>query len=144
MAFTEQRKILRNILHKINNYFRFRYYHRHDYRPISVHPPLLQCESKQKSPLRLSAFLFIFHKGLKIFNRYFTHLLYVPMYARLQIVIQLSPTLTKLCHIKRDYQVHIICAIGANVQNAPKRVRSDVCVSRSLIALLIVVCGKSL
>jgi len=25
------------------------------------------------------------------------------MYARLQIFIQLSPTLTKLCHIKRDY-----------------------------------------
>jgi len=40
------------------------------------------------------------------------------MYARLQIFIQLTPTLTKLCHIKRNYQ--------------------------SLIALLIVVCGKSL
>jgi len=25
------------------------------------------------------------------------------MYARLQIFTQLSPTLTKLCHIKRDY-----------------------------------------
>jgi len=25
MTFTEQRKILRNILHKINNYFRFCY-----------------------------------------------------------------------------------------------------------------------
>jgi len=32
------------------------------------------------------------------------------MYARLQIFIQLSPTLTKLCHLKRDYLVHIICA----------------------------------
>jgi len=31
------------------------------------------------------------------------------MYARLQIFIQLSPTLTKLFHIKRDYLVHIIC-----------------------------------
>jgi len=33
------------------------------------------------------------------------------MYARLQIFIQLSPTLTKLCHIKRDYMylVNIIC-----------------------------------
>jgi len=30
------------------------------------------------------------------------------MYARLQIFIQLSPTLTKLCHIKRVYLVHII------------------------------------
>jgi len=32
------------------------------------------------------------------------------MYARLQIFIQLPPTLKKLCHIKRDYLVHIICA----------------------------------
>jgi len=32
------------------------------------------------------------------------------MHARLQIFIQLSPTLTKLCHIKSDYLVHIICA----------------------------------
>jgi len=30
------------------------------------------------------------------------------MYARLQIFIQLPPTLTKLCHIKSDYLVHII------------------------------------
>jgi len=32
------------------------------------------------------------------------------MYARVQIFIQLSPTLTKLCHIKHDYLVHIIFA----------------------------------
>jgi len=32
------------------------------------------------------------------------------MYARLQIFIQLSPTLMKLCHIKRNYLVHVICA----------------------------------
>jgi len=31
-----------------------------------------------------------------ILNRFFTHLLYVPIYARLQIFIQLSQTLTKL------------------------------------------------
>jgi len=30
------------------------------------------------------------------------------MYARLQIFIELSPTLTKLCHM-RDYLVHIMC-----------------------------------
>jgi len=30
------------------------------------------------------------------------------MYGRLQIFVQLSPTLTKLCHIKRDYLVHLI------------------------------------
>ena len=43
MTFTEQRKILRNILHKINNYFRFRYYQQLDY--VSVHPPLLDGSS---------------------------------------------------------------------------------------------------
>jgi len=41
---------------------------------------------------------------LRIFNRFFTHLLYVLIHARLQIFIQLSPILTKLCHIERDYQ----------------------------------------
>jgi len=45
------------------------------------------------------------------------------MYARLQIFIQLSPTLTTLCHIKRNNLVHILCA------KCPKRARSDVCVS---------------
>jgi len=46
------------------------------------------------------------------------------MYARLQIFIQLSPTLTKLCHVKRDYLFYIICA------KCPKRTHSDVCESR--------------
>jgi len=32
--------------------------------------------------------------------------LYIPIHDRLQIFIQLSPILTKLCHIKRDYPVH--------------------------------------
>jgi len=45
------------------------------------------------------------------------------MYARLQIFIQLSSTLTKLCHIKCDYLVNIICS------KCPKRARADVCVS---------------
>ena len=43
MTFTEQRNILRNILYKINNYFRFCYYHRFDY--VSVYPPLLDGSS---------------------------------------------------------------------------------------------------
>jgi len=34
----------------------------------------------------------------------------VPIYAKLQIFIHLSPILTKLCHIMRDYPVHIICS----------------------------------
>jgi len=39
MIFTEQR----NILHKINNYFCFRYYHRLDY--VSVDSPLIDGSS---------------------------------------------------------------------------------------------------
>jgi len=39
-----------------------------------------------------------------MFSINFTHLLYVPIYAGLQIFIQLLATLTKLCHIiKRDH-----------------------------------------
>jgi len=42
------------------------------------------------------------------------------MYARLQIFIQLSPTLTKLCHIKRDYysshNVRKMSIIGQNAR----------------------------
>jgi len=42
----------------------------------------------------------------------------VPIYAKLQIFIELSPTLMKLCHNKRDHPVHIICSkspiIGRN------------------------------
>jgi len=62
------------------------------------------------------------------------------MYARFQIFIQLSPTLTKLCHIKRDYLVHIIC------WKCPPSAETHACrrLRKSLIALLIVVCGKSL
>ena len=72
------------------------------------------------------------------FRSIFTHLLYVPYYARLQIFIQLSPTLTKLRLIKRDYAFHIICA------NCPKRAKTRAFrrLRKSLIALLIVVCGK--
>jgi len=60
------------------------------------------------------------------------------MYDRLQISMQLSPTLMKLCHFKRDYLVHVICA------KCPKRatMRAFRRLHKSLIALLIVVCGK--
>jgi len=51
-----------------------------------------------------------FDKRLRILNQFFTHLFYVPIYAKLQIFIQLSPILTKLCHIKHDYLVHVMCA----------------------------------
>jgi len=76
---------------------------------------------------------------LKILNQFFTHLLYVPIYDRLQIFTQLSPTLKKLCHIKRDCLVHVICwkCPAAAETHAFRRLR------KSLRALLIIVCGKS-
>ena len=60
-------------------------------------------------PLRFSG---IFPKRLGIFRPNFTRLLYVSIYARLQIFIQLPTTLTELCHIKRDHThpVNIMCA----------------------------------
>ena len=62
--------------------------------------PYTQCESKKIPPLRFSE---IFPKRLGIFNQFFTHLLHYHFYTRLQIFIQISPTLTKLCHTKRDH-----------------------------------------
>jgi len=70
----------------------------------------------------------------------FTHLLYVSIYATLQIFIQLSPTLTKLCHIKRDYLDHITCSKCP--PSAKTHAFRRLC--KSVTALLIVVCGKSL
>ena len=62
----------------------------------------------------------IFPKQLGIFQPNFKQLLRVPIYARLQIVIQLSATLTKLCHIKRDHpsshHVHKMSTTGWNVR----------------------------
>jgi len=54
-------------------------------------------------PKRMMAFSDIFPKQLGIFSPTFTRLLSVHMYARLQIFIQLPPTVTKLCHIKCDH-----------------------------------------
>ena len=63
----------------------------------------VQCESKNAPPpLQFSD---IFAKWLGIPNKFSRHLLYVAFYTRLQIFIQLFPTLTKLCHTKRDHQV---------------------------------------
>ena len=61
---------------------------------------IIQCESKKSPPLK---FFDIFPERLEIFSSNFTCLLYVPVYARLQIFIQLSATLTKLWHNKRDH-----------------------------------------
>jgi len=48
-------------------------------------------------------FLKFFPKRLGIFNQYFTHLLCDHFYTRVQIFIQISLTLTKLCHTKREH-----------------------------------------
>ena len=52
---------------------------------------------------RTLAYSDIFPKQLGIFSPNFTHLLNVHRYARMQICIQLSTTVTKLCHIKCDH-----------------------------------------
>jgi len=59
----------------------------------------------------------IFPKQLGIFSPNSTRLLYIPIYAWLQIFIQLSATLTKLCHIKRDHH-HMLkmSTIGRNAR----------------------------
>ena len=49
------------------------------------------------------SFLIIFPKRLRIFKQNFTRLLSIQIYANLQNFIQLSPTLTKLCRIRRDH-----------------------------------------
>jgi len=61
---------------------------------------IVQCESKKIHP---HGYMTFFPKRLRIFNQYLTHLLYIHIYARLQIFVQLSQTLTKLCHTKRDH-----------------------------------------
>jgi len=71
---------------------------------------------------------------------YFLHTYYTFLYTLdYKFFIQLSQTLTKLCHIKRDYLVHIICSkcpLSAETHTF-RRLR------KSFIALLIVVCGMS-
>ena len=89
-------------------------------------------------PLRFSD---LFSKRLGIFGPNFTRPLYIPIYARRQIFIQLPATLMKLCHIKcdnLDHPVHIICSKcpSSAETHAFRRLR------KSLIALLSVVCGK--
>ena len=101
--------------------------------------PLKNYSASQKNPPTACGFLTFFEKQLRILNQFFIHLLYVHIYARLQIFIQLSQTLTKLCHMKRDYLVHVICSkCPASAEtHAFRRLQ------KSLIALLIVICGKS-
>jgi len=73
----------------------------------------LQCESKNP-PLRFSDIFF--QNGweflVQILHTYYSFV------STLQIFIQLSATLTKLCHIKHDHPVHIICSMPTIGRNA--------------------------
>jgi len=59
----------------------------------------------KKIPL---SFLDIFSQTVGNFSPNFASLLHVPIYAGLQMFIQLSATLTKLCHIKRDHHAQYV------------------------------------
>jgi len=59
----------------------------------------MDCEKRIDPHSYSVMFSDIFPKWLGIFSPNFTGPLYVPIYARLQIFIQLLATLTKLCHI---------------------------------------------
>jgi len=94
----------------------------------------------KKFPRGYYIFFIFFSNGCEFLIDFLTHLLYVPIFARLQIFIQLYPTLTKLCHIKRDYLARVICSKcpPSAETHGFGRLR------KSLIVSLIVVCGKSL
>jgi len=61
------------------------------------------------------AFSDIFPKQFGIFSPNFTRLLNVHMYARVQIFIQLSATLTKLCHIKFNHSACVSVNGGEHI-----------------------------
>jgi len=67
------------------------------------HPVHIICSKCPPSAETDAGIFEIFPKHLVIFGPNFTHLLHVPIYARLQIFIKLSPTMTKLCHITCDH-----------------------------------------
>jgi len=73
----------------------------------------------QKIPQRFSD---IFPERLGIFSPNFTRLLHVPIYDRLQIFVQLTATLMKLCHIKCDQPVHITCLTLSPLDPSQRRV----------------------
>jgi len=92
----------------------------------------------KKNPLKLSdIFSFFFTNGGE-FLVDFLHTYYTFLYTRLQIFIHLSPTLTKLCHNKRDNLVYIICS------KCPPSAETHVFrrLRKSLITLLIVDCAS--
>jgi len=76
------------------------------YAILSVTTQFTSCaQNVHQRPKRTLAFSDVFTKWLGIFSPNFTRLLNVHIYHRMQMFIQLSPTLTKLCHIKCDHPV---------------------------------------
>jgi len=78
--------------------------------------PFLTCQLcprsysvSQKNPptQRPAVFWHFFHKRLRILNQFFTHLLHVPVYARLHWI---TSNFNEVCQINCDYLVHIICS----------------------------------
>jgi len=67
------------------------------------HPVHTTCAKCPPFAERTLAFSYTFPKQLGIFSPNFARLLHVSIYARLQMFIQLFPTVTKLCHIKCDH-----------------------------------------
>ena len=64
-------------------------------------------------PKRTLAFSDVLPKQLGIFSLNFTRLLYVPKSkAEYKFFIQLSPTVTKLCHIKCDHPACVLANGG--------------------------------
>ena len=60
-------------------------------------------------PKRMLAFSDIFLKRLRIFSPNFTCLLSIHIYTKMQMYIQLCPTVTKLCHIRPKKCDHPAC-----------------------------------
>jgi len=73
------------------------------YAILSVTTQFTSCAQNVHRPKCTLAFSYIFPKWLGIFSPNFTRLLNVHMYVRMQIFIQLSPMVTKLCIIKCDH-----------------------------------------
>ena len=58
-----------------------------------------------------AVFWHFFPNGWNFQSTFFTLLLYDPLYTRLQIFIQLFPTVTKLCHTKRDHKANFCTSL---------------------------------
>jgi len=79
-----------------------------NYAILSATTQFISCVQDVQHRLKCTlAFSDIFPKQLGIFSPNFTCLLNVHMHAKIQIFIQLSPTGTKLCHIKCDHPARV-------------------------------------